>query len=73
VLTRESEAMRHALESDGQTVGSFEIVQMKRLGTDLAQTRAAPSSRARRHQASHESAEGLGQRKKKTKRLDVTG
>jgi hypothetical protein len=73
LLTRETEAVRHALESDGQSVGSLEIVQMNRLGTDLAQTRAAPSSRARRPQGSTETAPRLGQRKKKTKRLDVTG
>jgi hypothetical protein len=73
VLARESQAVRRALESDGQNVGSLEIVRMDGLGTDLAQSKVAPSNRARRHQESPESDAGLSQRKRKAKRLDVTG
>jgi hypothetical protein len=72
-LTRDCLAVRRALESDGQSVGSLEIVRMNGLGTDLALTKMATSNRARRSQESAESASDLGQRKKKTKRLNVTG
>ncbi len=72
-LTRDSQAVRRALESDGQSVGTLEIVRMNGLGTDLALTKLAPSNRARRPQESAESDTRLGHRKKKTKRLDVTG
>jgi hypothetical protein len=72
-LTQDCLAVRRALESDGQNVGSLEIVRMDGLGTDLALSRSASSSRARRSQESAQTDAALGQRKKKTKRLDVTG
>lgn len=72
-LKRDCQAVRLALESDGQSIGSLEIVRMNGLGTDLAQSKLAPSNRARSSQESAESASNLGHRKKKSKRLDVTG
>lgn len=72
-LTRESQAVRRVLEFGGQTVGSIKIVRMNELGTDLAQSKLAPSNRARRPQESAETATVLSEHKKKTKRIDLIG
>ena len=72
-IERDSRAMLQALETDGQAIQSLEIVRMNGVGTDLAHSKVASGQRPRR---SHETADSdlhSGTRKRKAKRLDVTG
>lgn len=73
-LRHEALAVRRAIENGGQTVGSFEIVRMNEVGTNLAQTQVAPGNRARRLKDTAESGQGpLDRKNKKLRRLNLIG
>jgi hypothetical protein len=72
-LRNEVKAVRRALESSGQSVGSFEIVRMNDLGTVLAQARVAPSNRLRRLKEAADAASNPTAGKKKTRRINLIG
>jgi hypothetical protein len=72
-LRNEANAVRRALESGGQSVGSLEIVRMNELGTVLAQTKVAPSNRLRRLKEAADAASNPTAGKKKTRRINLIG
>lgn len=72
-IERDSRAMLQALETDGQAIQSLEIVRMNGVGTDLAPSKVASGQRPRRSNETADSDLHGGTRKRKTKRLDVTG
>jgi len=73
-LRHEALAVRRAIENGGQTVGSFEIVRMNEVGTNLAQPRLAPGNRVRRLREQANLAVGPEDRnKKKSRRINLIG
>jgi hypothetical protein len=71
-LRQEALAVRRALESGGQSVGSLEVVRMNEVGTVLAQNKLAPGNRARRFREQADTATP-SDRKKKQRRINLVG
>jgi hypothetical protein len=72
-MSGERGAMEQALAGVGHTVASLSFVRMDGIGTDLAQSRLAPSNRARGNLATDSDDPEGQERQRKARRLDVRG
>lgn len=72
-LLQQSQAVRSALGDDGQNIERLEFVRMNTIGTGLASRTAMPNQRVRPSRDSEAQSSGPEQRKRKTKRVNLTG
>lgn len=72
-LVQQSQAVRNALREDGQSIETLEIVRMNSVGTGLASRTAVPNQRVRKSRDSEAQRPNAEQRRRRTKRVNLTG
>src|SRR5512133_1758519 len=72
-LLQQSQAVRSALSENGQSIEKLEFVRMNAIGTALASRSNVPNQRVRQARGAEAQSPGAEQRKRKTKRVNLTG